>query len=282
MNSIPEINWDNPITKDLCGLVYTGPQFSIELVGAVQWCAESFTTKTPTAYGIGTEVTSTAGGIYSVRQSLETSANSAANWRPTAPPITIAWLGGFTNPGSTRSLFGVIGSNGTEGFCITSAFSTSTRYAHMGTGVGTRISVDNSTTPLIPGDTTWYPGIGLRAATVDANNIKVYDFGKLMAQNSGSSSNTFYDTAFGRVQILSSPDGTNCIGTSHWAGIWSRVLNETEILSLQNNSWQLFKSSIQFPFYNTVLHNIPQLDTATTASSTSTSARLRVNVDFTY
>lgn len=275
----PDVDWNNPITKDLRGLVWTGPNQPRELVGGIQWPNASSVLKVSTPYGVSTENTSTNGGVYSVRQNQETSANNASNWRPTAPPATIAFFGSITNPGASRAFFGVVGSGGTEGLVMTSAYATATRFAHVGTGAGTRAAVDGSSSPTIPGDTVWYSGVGLKVVTVDSALIKIYDHGLLRATNAGSASNIFYDTTFGRAHALGSSDTTGLLGVMYWGGIWGRALDADEILSLQQNPWQLFKPKrILLPPYAPI--GVPTLTDAQVTALAETTARPRVTLTF--
>jgi hypothetical protein len=118
--------------------------------------------------------------------------------------------------------------------------------------------------------------------TYDGTDIRTYVNGRLSRITPISLNIIFNNNR--RLSVGGNFSGTLSTNAISLAAIWSRTLSTTEVLEVYTNPWQLFEAPSEFvPEYgNELVHDIPTLKDLSVVSFTSSTARLRVNLDFSY
>jgi len=181
----------------------------------------------PGSSGVGQSATG-ANGIYSGRN-----AAAFAGWRPTTPPLTLMMYVTCGTSVASTYIGGSVGSGGgTEGFQF-----------QLTNGDGTIRFVSfigGSTKSVLSAAGSWRNGKRLLLTLVlDGTNLIGYVNG-LPVGSTAASGTIVYDTSFGRVQLLGSPDFTGTTGSGHWMGLWNRAMQPAEVKSIADGPMQVF------------------------------------------
>lgn len=223
----PGVNWANPLTQGLIGLVWTGgPGGPRDIVFQPFAISTTAVTITPKSIGNASVVTTpSSSGVYTGR-------NDYGQWKIASPPFTFASLFDYVTPASSRPEVGCVQSN--LGYGFWDLYGLRNRLASVYIGGARR---DASVG-------VWNSGPGVRAMTVTDTNLIGYDGGIQFASTTYASSTVIsYDNTYGRLYALGSPDNASSAGEVYWMAVWNRVLSPNENLSLARDPWQLFFSS---------------------------------------
>jgi len=224
---VPGINWANPLTQGLIGLIWTGgPGGPVDIVFQPFSLSTTNVTITPKSKGNASVVTvPSSSGVYSNR-------NDYGQWKIASPPFTFAALFDYVTPASSRPEVGCV--QGNLGYGFWDLYGLRNRLASVYIG-GSRKDVSSG---------VWNSGPGVRAMTVTDTNLIGYDGGIQFASTTYASSTSItYDNTYGRLYALGSPDNASSAGEVYWMAVWNRVLSPNEINSVSKDPWQLFFSS---------------------------------------
>jgi hypothetical protein len=215
------IDWSNPITQGLVGLLWCGPGGARELFNGfvpVVTNAVQATASAGTCYQVAT---AGANGVYSARI-------GAPNW--VTPSAAVSYFC-FANPtfvaGSSANFAGYQG-NSNKGYNLVDYYAT--RVARVYAGA----------TYADSGTGNWSTGAQVRGLTYDGAYVRCYDQGIAYGTPTALTGNIGYDTTYGRVKLLGSADYSGRAGDGYWAAVWTRALSPCEIAQLAQNPWYLF------------------------------------------
>lgn len=240
------IDWANPLTKGLIGLI-NGSRSGFK--GDMVTNSPAPQATGPRAYQSGESFGGLTTGVAYPRLNA-----GAKNWDITSPVMSMFAAYHPTANGSSSN----IASNGlgtSSGFAIYSHFSNGTPRFVIYEAGGVAKTVTGST-----GDIK-LNRLNTGCVTSDGSNVCGYQNGTLIGTTATTGANLNYDATYHRVALGgSAQDSGGLAGCAvHYAGLWNRALSAAEIKSLSNNPWQVFKAPDQNYF----------VPTATTSASTT-------------
>lgn len=220
-----EIDWENPITRGIVDIIWSGNGPARYLVGLVK----------PTV--VGNINTTTAG----IGRQKNATANAAVRFHYSPASvndrfrlyngITLLTYGSMPRTGTASASTGV-----EYGFQISNRYGTGYVYGSCG-GVS-----------LEPG-TRWLDKIALRGLTYSSPSLRLYEDG-IVVGSSDSGTTPSYDASYA-APIVCASGNTSTLDTALWTGIWSRALSGAELKSLSANPWQIFEPETIPLFYST-------------------------------
>ena len=180
------------------------------------------------------QVATGANGIYSARNEA-----AFANWRPTTSPLTLMMYVTCGTSVSSTYIGGSVGNGGgTEGFQFQLSYGDGTiRFASF---------IGGSAKSVTSAAGVWANGKKLLLTLVlDGTNIIGYVNGVPFGSTAASGT-IVYDTSFGRVQPLGSPDFTGTTGSGHWMGLWNWAFPPSLIREIAQDPMQVFMPLVDF------------------------------------
>lgn len=223
---VPIINWANPITQGLVGLVWMGAGKYKDIVTGID-ASQTNVTQDNRASG-KTAVVSSAGtnGVYYARITSGYPTSNPA-WQLSGSLTCLAY-GNHVTPASTNVIFGTSGGGG-DGYTIGDQFGARTRSLGVFAG-GSLVSISSG---------TWSNKDAVKGITWNGATLTGYDDGIDFATASGSG-NITYGATFTRTRYLGSADHSAPAGNGYWMGLWNRPLSKNEVRSLNEKPFQMF------------------------------------------
>lgn len=252
----PEINWSDPITAGLVGLIWCGSDGGRDLVTQSYPLNSLGMSRVLTPTGVGSYKSVGSSGFYSPRANY-------GQWKIESAPITLAVFADYTTPATTLTMAGIAGGPGGYAIGVRYGVRYNNAYAWVG-GTSRSIEGANSST-----------GPNVYSMTATDSRIAGYDGGKLYSALTYSGAGTLtYDPTFCSLLCGGSGDNPGPNGTYYWSAAWSRELSPDEHLRLAREPWCLFRPGSTF----TVGSAAALLGGATAIDLTSSSFRPRVNI----
>lgn len=255
---LPDVNWNDPITKGLIGLIWTGPGGPIDLVSPVVLSSDA--AWLPKSAGIAAVTPAgTVGAAYTAR-------NVWGRWAPTTPSLTFMTYFKHTKPGGTTTLAGTL--QGATGYGLADQF-----------GIGFRLAsatVDGVQRSASGGPWKNVPSVkGLR---LTPTSLEGFEDGEVFGSTTFAAGTSIpYDATFGRLFLIGSPDTSATAGEAYWMALWDRPMTETEIVRLGREPWCWAKvPGILLPGY--YMASGALLGGATVIDLTGSSFRPRVRI----
>lgn len=278
----PDVDWNNPITKNLRGLLWTGPHGSRELVGRSQWPVDRGVVRAPTRHGVGSYIANALdNSINGIRaDQITPTIDWRQNWMINTLPLSLMQFAEIGTHASSSAIGGVSGNNQLQ-YGLMINYGTRTRGCAVNNGVfGGRIFVDGSSHYTIPGDTQWSTGFTVKGFVATPSEMLLYDEGLLKAYlASGHSLPMLYDATYAQPYFIRGNMSGGTDGTGFWQAVWDRALSAEESMSLHQSPWQLFKPKrILLPPYAPI--GVPTLTDAQVTALAETTARPRVTLTF--
>lgn len=259
--TVPEINWSDPITDGLIGLIWcdTGR----DLVSQPYPLNSLGMTRVLTPSGVGANKTVTSYGYYTPR-------NNYGQWKVASTPITLAVFTDYITPAGTSILAGVSGTPG--GYYVGVRYGV--RYNLAG------ILVGGVTRSVEEADASTGPTVYAMSAT-DTQLIG-YDNGKPYGSLTYSGTSTIsYDNTYNSMVCGGSVDNPGATGTYYWSALWTRVLSPDEHLRLAKDPWCLFNgSSVTVPLADFTVSYYPILSGTSAYNITSTTFSILTNITY--
>lgn len=222
----PRIDWSDPITDGLVGLLWTGSNGARDLVDP----RLAFTQTSPFAPrqdGLATSTNGAGIGVYTPRI---TTTGALGRWRITNAPITFAHYGELGACAATRTPVGC-GASGI-GYFLYSLYATNYRGSTGNIGGSAR---------TVSGSVAWTAGRPtVKAATFTSTRAEVWDDG--LNTNSTTYADTGstigYDASFSRLFTLGNPELAEVLASyTHWQAVWNRLLSPAEHQRLARDPW---------------------------------------------
>lgn len=219
----PGVNWLDPITDGLVGLLWVGNGAAAELVCPSYAVGSAGVTYSVSSRGIpGVAGSGGNKGVYSPRKDF-------AGWNLSDAPLTLAQYGVHTTPGSSRPFAGVYGSS--DGFGFWDFYGTRDRVCRAYIGGSARDATGG----------TWSTSVSVKAFSASSSAIDGYENGVRFGGSTYSTSSTIgYDPTFTRLYLGGSPDASGTSGEYYWMALWRRLLSPTEHYRLGTEPWCLF------------------------------------------
>lgn len=239
------IDWNNPLTKELDGLidgltrrelVRRGP---VTATGVAHKASQS---------GLGTynnTLASTSNGVFAPASSIATGVATQA-----------VFLGGFVDLGTQSYEYAAGNYNGTG-----------SGIAAIHTNIGRRWGVYDAPGLIDSGEALTQGGNYLLAHTRDGSNHRLYNNGRLKATAAGSRA-SMSNAAYAMCTLGSAGIAWTCYTPIFWTARWRRVLPESELKCLSANPWQLFKVKRRVLYFDAGTA-AAALDGAATATATA-------------
>lgn len=217
----PQINWGNPITSGLVGLMWLGYGRPVDLMQPHVVLTASNSSPSTWQNGFAQTVTTAgANGVSAARLALPI-------WRQAGPLSCLAFMN-HTSNASSKSLYGY-GPGTTSGYQIFETGGARNRLA--------RIYIGGVAKDATGG--TWTDKECVKGLTFDGATVFGYDDGRQFG-SAAAAGTPSYDATFARLSFLGNSDSTSSAGRGYWMGCWNRALTPSEVYALNQNPWMLF------------------------------------------
>lgn len=216
----PRVNWRDPITRGLVGLVWMGPGGPRDLVAQPFALATTAVSLAARRHGIASVVTvPSSSGVYSPR-------NDYGQWKPADAPLTFLAFFDYVTPLSSRPIVGNSSSN--LGFAIWDLYGSRDRLCRIRLGTSVRDASGGQ----------WASGVAVRGMSVTRTAIDGYEGGvRYGGSTYAAATGITYDETYARLYMLGSPDNSSVAGEAYWMAIWARGLSPAEHARIGRNPW---------------------------------------------
>ena len=216
----PKVNWADPITDGLVGLIWSGNGYYRELVCPGYVLGVAGVTYEPRKDGIAS-IVATGGnkGVYSPRKDYN-------GWNIANAPLTLLAYTNHTSTASSRPFAGVYGSG--DGYAIWEFFGTRSRACRAYVGGAARDATGG----------VWSSSLTVKGFSVSTTAIDGYEAGVRFGGSTYSTTSAIsYDPTFTRAYLSGSPDASGTAGEYYWMAVWNRVLTPLEHLRIGLDPW---------------------------------------------
>lgn len=223
----PKVNWADPITDGLVGLIWVGNGYYSELVCPGYVLGVAGVTFEPRKDGVAS-ITATGGnkGIYSPRKDYN-------GWNIANAPLSLLVFNNHVSTASSRPLAGVYGS--ADGYAIWELFGSRDRMCRAYIGGAARDATGG----------VWASIPTVKGFSATATGIDGYEAGVRFGGSTYSTTSTIkYDPTFPRAYIHGSPDASGTGGEAFWMAVWNRVLSPAEHLRIGLDPWCMLEPQI--------------------------------------
>lgn len=259
----PSINWSDPITEGLVGLIWGGPGGARDLVYQPYSLIPTEITIGPGAAGMASRKPTFAYGGWA------TARLGYGQWALANAPLTLAVFADYVTPGTSRWLGGV--------YCGTGGYSVGVKYSGLRyNAAAITIGGVNRSVEAAAAST----GPCVYAMTATSTRLAGYDKGKLYQATTytGTAAIT-YDATLARLIFGGHGDSVGPLGDYYWQALWARELTAAENLRLAQEPWCLFvPKRIWVP--QASASGIPVLSAPSYANLTATTVTPRVTITF--
>ena len=221
----PQIDWSDPITRGMQGLLWAGPSGIADIVNN-SMPVVSTGSRVLSKVGSGITATTSQTAVY-----VPYTGNQVrlAAWEVLSTPVTLL---AFFDPtgfgGATNSYAGV--TSGSDGMAIYNTYGTNAR----------RVMVNG--VAVEPGG-NWTLGNHIHGVVHTGSAIQVIDSGSVFASAADATTAITYSASFTQAQLL-----YNTGGTGYWMAVWNRALAPWELAALEAQPWRICAPLVYLPF----------------------------------
>lgn len=235
----PQIDWGNPVTQGLVGLIPGGAaqRPGYDVITGLKFPNISAPVASTSGLSSGQTAVGT-GGISSNRIGTD----SLTNWRPSSQKLSLV------------AAFHQYGAGGSDVIIAGNGFGVGTGYHFY-----ERFSDGTVQFSLYDGSarqfTSASSSLAANARNVvclacDGATMRGYINGRAVGSVATGGGSVTYDATYARTSLAGTPDANGAAMAGHWMGLWNRSLSAAEAKSLAENPWQIFKAPSRKIFLN--------------------------------